>query len=172
MAVAPVTAPPFVPVKPKIRIGNGTTGVDIECAAGELVVEVEQDEATTETFCGTYTTYKAEVWTVTATVFESYGAAGLWNLVRPLVGVVQPFAILPDAAATVSADNPMMTGNCFVKAFPFFSGSPGEPTSFDLVLAVQGTPTFATTGTLPLTTEGFAAGDDETVAAEPETVDA
>lgn len=163
MAITPVTEPPFLPVKPKIRVGDATTGVDIECAAGELAVEVEQDEATTETFCGTYTTYKAEVWTITATVFPSYGAAGLWNLVRPLVGAVQPFAILPDAAAAVGVDNPMMTGTAIVKAFPFFAGSPGEPSSFDLVLAVQGTPTFATTGTLPLTAEGMAAGDESDV---------
>lgn len=155
MALAPVTAPPFVPVKPKIRIGTTTTGVDIECAAGELSVEVEQDEATTETFCGTFTSYKAEVWTVTVSVFESYGAAGLWNLTRPLVGAVQPFAILPDGGAAVGVTNPLMTGTCYVKAFPFYMGAPGEPTAFDLELAVQGIPTFATTGTLPLSVEGL-----------------
>jgi hypothetical protein len=58
MADTPVTAPPFVPVKPLISIGTtGTDAVDISCAAGELAVEVDQDEVTTETFCGSFSTY-------------------------------------------------------------------------------------------------------------------
>lgn len=142
MPDTPVTAPPFVPVKPKVSIGTVGSAVDIACAASELAVEVDQDESTTETFCGAYTTYKAEVWTVTVTVFPSYGAAGLWNLLRPLVGTIQPFTILPDASKVAGPTNPSMTGNCIVKAFPFYTGAPGEPVSFDVELAVQGTPTW------------------------------
>lgn len=148
MALSPVTAPPFIPVKPRIRIGDLTTGIDIECAAGELSVEVDQDDATTETFCGTYTTYKAEVWTIVVSVFPSYGAAGLWTLLRPLVGIVTPFSIVPDRASAISVSNPLMSGTAIVKAFPFYTGSPGEPTAFDVEIAVQGAPTFAITGTL------------------------
>lgn len=143
MADTPVTAPPFVPVKPLIQIGTTGASVDIACAAGELAVEVDQDETTTETFCGSYTTYKPEVWTATVTVFPSYGAAGLWNLLRPLVGGLQPFTILPDATLPAGPDNPEMSGTCIVKAFPFYTGAPGEPTSFDVELAIQGVPTFA-----------------------------
>jgi len=143
MAVTPVTAPPFVPVKPLIQIGPTATAVDIACAAGELAVEVDQDETTTETFCGSYTTYKPEIWTATVTVFPSYGTAGLWNLLRPLVGTLQDFTILPDTSKAAGPDNPQMTGKCIVKAFPFYTGSPGEPTSFDIELAIQGVPTFA-----------------------------
>jgi len=139
-----VTAPPFVPVKPLIEIGTTGSAVDIACAAGDLAVEVAQDESTTETFCGTYTSYKPEVWTVTATVYPSYGTGGLWNLVRPLVGTVQPFRVLPDGSAVAGPDNPEMSGTCIVKAFSFYTGSPGEPKSFDLELAVQGAPTWAT----------------------------
>jgi|SRR5215471_377751 len=138
-----VTDIPFVPVKPSIKIGATGASVEIACAAGELAVEVDQDETTTETYCGTFTTYKPEVWTITVTCFPSYGTAGLWNLVRPLCGTTQPFEVLPDAGAVVSESNPLMEGTCIVKAFPFYTGSPGEPTSFDLELAVQGAPTFA-----------------------------
>lgn len=143
MADTPVTAPPFIPVKPKIAIGTTGAAVDIACAASELAVEVDQDESTTETFCGAYTTYKAEVWTATVTVFPSYGAAGLWNLVRPLVGTIQDFTILPDSTKPAGPTNPQMTGKAIVKAFPFYTGAPGEPVSFDIELAIQGTPTFA-----------------------------
>ena len=144
MPDTPVTAVPFIPVKPKILIGTTGSGVDIACAASDLAVEVDQDEVTTETFCGTYTTYKPEVWTITATVYPSYGTAGLWNLLRPLVGgAAKPYSILPDGSKVAGPDNPQMTGTCFVKAFPFYTGSAGEPTTFDVELAVQGTPTFA-----------------------------
>jgi hypothetical protein len=145
MADTPVTAPPFIPVKPVISIGTVGSAVDIACAAEELAVEVDQDDNTYETFCGSYTSYKPEKWTITATVFPSYGAAGLWNLLRPLVGTAQPFRVLPDAGASVGPANPQMTGTCIVKAFPFYTGKPGEPTSFDVEMAVQGVPTFPVT---------------------------
>ena len=143
MPDTPVTAPPFLPVKPKILIGTTGSAVDIACAASELAVEVDQDETTTDTFCGSYTSYKPQIWTATVTVYPSYGTAGLWNLLRPLVGTLQAFTILPDASKPPGPDNPQMTGTCLVKAFPFYTGAPGEPTSFDIELAIQGTPTFA-----------------------------
>jgi len=135
---------PFTPVKPLIKIGGTGASVEIACAAGELAVEVDQDETTTETFCGIFTTYKPEQWTITVTVFPSYGTNGLWTLLRPLVGGVQPFQIAPDAdEPTGTVDNPLMFGDARVKAFPFYTGTPGEPTSFDIELAVQGMPHWA-----------------------------
>jgi len=144
MPASPVTAAPFIPVKPLISLdsGGGNT-VSFECASESVEVSVEQDENTYETFCGTYTNYKPEQWTVTASVFQSYGATGLWTLVRPLVGPARAFTFQPDFTLPVSVTNPKMSGTAIVKAFPFYSGSPGEPQAFDLVLAVQGTPTFA-----------------------------
>ena len=146
MPASPVTAAPFVPVKPLISLDTGAGNtVTFECAAESVEVSVEQDENTYETFCGSYTTYKPEQWTITASVFQSYGTAGLWTLVRPLVGTSRTFIFQPDGVAAVSVANPKMTGTAIVKAFPFYSGAPGEPTAFDLVLAVQGIPTFPIT---------------------------
>lgn len=148
MAVVVLDAPPFIPVKPKIAIGAVANQLQIECAANELSVEVDQDETTIETWCGSYTTYKPEQWTITVAVFPSYGLTGagtigLWNNLRPLVGSVQDFEILPNGAAVASPTNPKMSGKCLVKAFPFYMGAVGEPQSFDLEIAVQGVPTFA-----------------------------
>lgn len=144
MAADVVTAPPFIPVRPIIKITSGANSVEFECAAESFEVNVDQDETTTETFCGTYTTYKAEVWTITGSVFASYGVAGLWNLLRPMVGLVTTFEFLPDAGAVQGPSNPKMSGTCIVKAFPFYSGAPGEPQAFDVVIAVQGIPSFST----------------------------
>ena len=144
MATTDVTAPPFIPVKPYISVGAVANLVTLICAAENVEVAVDQDENTVETFCGTYTSYKAEKWTITAASYLSYNATtGLWGALRPLVGTVVPFEFRPDTAV-VGVNNPKMTGNAILKAFPFFSGAPGAPNSIDVVLAVQGAPTFAT----------------------------
>jgi len=152
-----VEAAPFIPVKPLIRVGPTDAGVEFACAAGELSVEVDQDETTTDTFCGSFTSYKAEVWTITINAFPSYGDDGLWNNLRPLVGTTQPFEIRPDASLPQSVDNPSMTGTCRVKAFPFYMGVLGEPTAFDIELGVQGAPLFVPPDTAGMTVEGASA---------------
>lgn len=146
MATTVVSAAPFTPVKPIVNLIDGANSVRIECAAEGFDVNVDQDETTTETYCGTFTTYKAEVWTITGSVFPSYGANGLWNALRPLVGLAgTTFEFISDSNSPRSDTNPVMSGTCIVKAFPFYSGKPGEPQAFDVVLAVQGAPTFTVT---------------------------
>jgi len=144
MATTDVTAPPFIPVKPYLSVGAPANLVTLICAAENVDVTVDQDENTVATFCGTYTSYKAEQWTITASAYMSYNSTtGLWGALRPLVGTVTPFEFRPDTAV-VGVNNPKMTGNAVLKAFPFFSGGPGEPSAIDVVLAVQGVPVFAT----------------------------
>lgn len=148
--MANATSPPFIVQKPLIRLGATGQFVEIQCASTNLDIAVDQDENTVETFCGSYTSYKAAKWTVTVTVGQSYGTTGVWDLVKPMVGTIVPFAISPDVGAP-SATNPVMSGNCLVKAFPFISAAPGEASEVDIELAVQGTPTWGIvlpTGTL------------------------
>lgn len=145
MPTVDVQAPPFIPVKPHISIGTAGSDVTIPCAAESVDVDVDQDENVVETFCGTYRTFKAEQWTITVTAYMSYGTTpqGLWNNLRPLANTIVPFEFRPDTAVA-SVSNPKMTGTAFLRAFPFFKGSKGAPESVEIVLAVQGTPTFAT----------------------------
>lgn len=146
MTAVIVDQAPFVLVKPKITLGTAPTTVEFACGANQIVAEPDVDENTTETFCGTFTTYKPEVWTVTITALTSYGADGLWNALRPMANTVQDFEILPDASKAEGADNPAMSGKCIVKPFAFLDAAVGETSDFDLVLAVQGMPTFGTGG--------------------------
>ena len=136
---------PYQMIKPLVRLGDDVTGVEMQCYSNNVAVEVEQDETTSETYCGTYTNYKPEVWTITLTVLQSFGADGLWTMVKPLVGTTVEFAILPDADQPVSVDNPIMTGTARVKAFPFLSGAVNETNEFDIELGVQGMPTWSIT---------------------------
>jgi hypothetical protein len=148
MAVVETHVAPFVLTHPLIQIGDDTTGVQIQCMANEVKVEVDQDENKTETFCGSYTSYKAEVWTITITALQSFGADGLETLVRPLVGTIQPFKLngsADDPPDTV--DNPTLSGDALVKAFDWMTAAVGETSDFDLVLAVQGQPTETPPGT-------------------------
>jgi len=141
MAVVETHVAPFVLTHPMIQIGDDTDGVQIQCMANEVKVEVDQDENKTETFCGSYTSYKAQVWTITLTALQSFGTNGLETLVRPFVGSIVPFKIRGDADATESIDNPTLSGTALVKAFPWMAAAVGETSDFDLVLAVQGQPT-------------------------------
>jgi hypothetical protein len=145
---------PFILKHPTVKLGAATPGpqISIECSANEIHTNVAQDENTVDTFCGSYTSYKPEKWDVTLAALQSFGTDGLWNQVRPLVGTVVPFEILPDGDTATGVDNPKMTGDALVKAFPFLDGAVGEASSFDLVLAVQGDPLF-----VPPDTETLAA---------------
>jgi hypothetical protein len=163
MPIAPVTAAPFVLIKPMIRVGDLTTGTPIECAAHTIEAVPEVETTDYKTFCGAYTAFGPEKWTVTVTVLQSFGAAGFWNLLRPLVNTVVPFTILTDGTTTNSVTNPAMVGTARVMPFPFLSGGVGEPQEFDFVLLVQGTPTFPVTGATLMATDADADAEGELV---------
>lgn len=135
---------PFILQKPLLHVGDAVTGVDIQCSANNVDAKPDQDTNTVETFCGSYTSYKAEKWTITITALQSYGTDGLWTKLRPLCNTVVAFELMPDADAIASVDNPTMTGTAILKGFPFMSGGVGEAMEFDLELGVQGEPVFAT----------------------------
>lgn len=139
-------AEPFILNHPRITLdAGGATPVDIECSANEVHTNVSQDESTVDTFCGSFTSYKPEMWDVTVQGVQSFGADGLWTMVRPLVGTKVDFELLGDRDAAVSVDNPIMSGVVLVKAFPFIDAAVGEASEFDVVLAVQGDPVFGIT---------------------------
>ena len=161
-----INVPPFILIKPKLRIGPAGAGVVFECGANEVDVSPEQDSSDTETFCGLYTSYKPAKWTITVTALTSYGTLGLWNTLRPFVNTVVAFALLPDGAAAVGVSNPLMTAQAYFPEFAFLSAPVGETSEFDLVFAVQGVPTFATTGTFPSMVEGDALAADDLAAGE------
>jgi len=142
-AQTPVTATPLPLTAPYIAVGPVGTEVEFHCAATNLAVEVTQDEDTKDTFCGSYTTYKAPKWIITASSAMSYGTTGLWNLLQPLMGTSQPFEVRP-GTGVASPTNPSMKGTCIVKWVDFINAAPGEISECDVVLAVQGAPTFAT----------------------------
>ena len=156
MPVTPITAAPFILEHPSVIIGDQLTGVAIDCAGTNLTVGVDQDENTIETYCGTYTSYKPPKWTVTFTLVQSYGAGSTWELIHPLCGTEQPFAIKPDIA-TASVDNPVMTGTCIVKHLPFIDAPPGEASEVDLELKVQGQPAWGETDPTATTAQSAAA---------------
>jgi hypothetical protein len=137
----PVTATPWILVHPYIAIGPTASAVELHCSATNLEVAADQDENKIETFCGVYPSFKAPRFTITIASAMSYGAAGLWNLLFPMAGTTQPFEIRPDTAVAAPG-NPSMTGTAVVKYFDFIKGGPGEISEVDLVLAVQGMPTW------------------------------
>lgn len=158
MAVVTVDKPPFIVQKPSILIGPTGSEVEIMCAANQLDITPEQDSNDVETFCGIFTSYKPEKWTCTITCVQSFGASdGLWNNLRPLCNTIQPFLITPDSRVAISADNVGMAGTAYITGFAYLTGAVGEASEFDLVLAVQGDPTFPIIP--PVMTLGAQSGD-------------
>jgi hypothetical protein len=145
MTVVMVDQPPFILIKPKLLIGPTGSEVEYECGANEVDASPDQSSNDVETFCGVFTSYKPAKWTVTVTALQSFGAAGLWNNLRPFVNTVQPFLIIPDGAQPVSADNIAMQGEAFIPEFSYLKAPVGEASEFDFVLAVQGIPDFIDT---------------------------
>lgn len=141
MPPSATTAAPYIVTKPSIKIGPTGSEVSVECAATNFEHSIDQDENTTDTFCGSYTSFGPQKHTLTMTIAQSYGAAGSWTLLQPMVGTVQPFVVTPGIGA-VSVDNPVMSGSAVVKALPFMNAGPGEVSEVDLELAVQGQPAF------------------------------
>ncbi len=121
-----VDAPPFNPVIPYVQVGTAPDTVNFECAASDLEVSPDQDETTTTTFCGSYTTYKAETWTITATVYPSYGPDGLWARSVPSSGWSSPLRSARRKTIAVSETNPSMTGVGIIKAFGVLHGRDGR----------------------------------------------
>jgi hypothetical protein len=144
-------------VHPSLQLGATGSEVELQCFANNIETNIDQDETTTKTFCGNYKSYGPETWTIVLTVVQSFGADGLWTLVKPMVGTVVPFTLTPDADNPISDTNPAMTGTCLVRAFPFLSGAVNEPSEFDLELAVQGEPEWITVPPAARTAEPAAA---------------
>lgn len=163
-----VTQPPFVLVKPKLTIGATASLVTYECGANEIDASPEQDSNDVETFCGLFTSYKPAKWTVTVTALQSFGAAGLWNALRPLVNTIQPFSIIPDGTKAVAVDNVGMYGNAYIPEFAYLQAAVGEASEFDFVLAVQGVPQFLETAPTGTELDAMAAGDHATTTPAPE----
>lgn len=141
--------PPFIIDKPSLKILAAeppdtvpAADVELQCTGRGIQVEVDQDENEMVTFCGTYTTYGKEKWTITLNAYTSYGTEGLWTLTRPLVGLVVSFEFLPQGDDPVSVDNPLMTGKARVKAFPFLTGDQGNASEVDVEFKVEGAPEF------------------------------
>src|SRR5262245_10534759 len=137
MADTVITAVPFTVQHPLIKIGATGSSVEISCPATHVTLEPNQDENTVDTFCGSYTTYKKPVWTLTTTIALSYGTGGVYDALYPLMGTLQPWQVQPDNGAP-SASNPNFSGTGYVQYVSVVDADPGGASEVDCVIAVQG----------------------------------
>lgn len=82
--------------------------------------------------------------TIGLEVLQSFGADGLWNILKPLEGELVYFTFTPDGDAAVSESNPMMTGQCWVPAVPYLDAGVRKFSSFTMEFGVYGIPEFVT----------------------------
>ncbi len=134
---------PFVLNKPSITIGTAP-GTEFQCFAHKVEFAPDQDSNDNDTFCGSYRSYGQLRWTITLSMFQSFGAEGLWKALVPLQGMVVPISITPDDTDPTgnpagTEDNPTVTANVRVPPLPFLNAEVGEASDFDLDFDVQGT---------------------------------
>ena len=103
-ATATTYAAPFIIQKPIIKIGATGSRSRSSPRRRTCPSRSTRTENTVETFCGSYTGFKAPKWTITATIAQSYGAAGSWTLIYPAIRHGAKFVIQPGQAAP-SVDN-------------------------------------------------------------------
>ena len=118
---------------------------ELSCYGRAFTTKPTQEINKYTTFCGKFSTAGTPEWEITFKVYQSFGTDGLWTVLYPLCGYVVDFTHQPDETAVISVDNPLMTGQCRVPYFSFLEGEEGQPSEFDLVFPVEGTPTFSTT---------------------------
>lgn len=83
--------------------------------------------------------------TISLEVLQSFGADGLWNVLKPLEGTLVYFQFLLDGDSPEGVGNPMMTGQCYVPAVPFIDAGVRKFSTFTLEFKVSGVPVFDTT---------------------------
>lgn len=75
-------------------------------------------------------------------VIQSFGAEGLWNVLAPLEGQLVYFEFDPAGTGTPGADNPVMSGQCYVPAVPFIDAGVKKFSTFTLEFRIFGEPAF------------------------------
>lgn len=142
-----ITAAPFRLDNPSFVIDHdaavGSAAVQLKCAGRNLSAVPDFDFEDVETFCNPKGEAPgAATWTINLEVINSYGAAGLWNQILPLAGQLVKFAFLPAGAVTIGAENPEMSGNCYVPYPTFVDAGVRKFTTYTLEFKVSGTPLF------------------------------
>jgi hypothetical protein len=143
---------PFMLIKPTIVIGGTwvpgvdpappsvpTGGTDITCFGHKVEFKPDESSDDLEGFCFTARSYKPTRLAVTLSMFQSFGADNLWDVLVPLEKQDVPLAITPAASSSGgTVDNPTWFAMVHVPPIPFLNADVGEASDFDLDFDVQG----------------------------------
>ena len=155
MAIQTITAGAFIARYPSLILNHDGSaldsagaviadGIQLNCAATTIDPQIDQEFVDIETFCNEAGEAPGKTKrTINVGVRLSYGAAGVFNLLQPLANSRVTFALLPNYAKAVAADNPEMSGNLWVPEIPMSIGEVGGSPVYDMVLNLDGPPVFA-----------------------------
>ena len=126
---------------PSILVG----AVQLKCLGSSASLLPTDNYVDVETFCNPGGEKPGSpTWEFKATIKQSFGADGAWNVLRALPrGSVQTVVMKPDDAA-VAVGNPTATFSVYMPSIPFVDGSVGEASEYELTFKVIGEPVFAT----------------------------
>lgn len=152
MPVINVAAAPFRLDRPSLVLDHGGTDpIQLQCQARLLDWQSDQEFDDVESFCNPKGEAPAAVTrSINLDVNHSFGdpagaLPGLWNVLQPLEGTVQTFALLLNGTAAVSHENPEASGQVWIPNVPFI-GSAGVQkfSQYTLEFRLFNVPVYAT----------------------------
>lgn len=124
MPLISVNAAPFRLDRPSFVIDHaGVDPIQIQCSGRQLTWNANQTFEDIESFCNPRGEAPGAVErSVNLQVNQSFGpttgaAAGLWNVLQPLFGTLQTFAILLNGPSPCADDNPEVSGQIWIPEY-------------------------------------------------------
>lgn len=148
MAITPITKAPTRNTKPSFVIDLAGTELQLRGAGRRIRHNKSPNFEDVETFDnpgGEAPGTSAESFTIE--ILQSHGAAGAYNLLKPLEETLVTFAYQIDADAVNSVDNPELSGNVYVPPIPIIDAGVKKFSPITLEFKVDGIPVLTTDGT-------------------------
>lgn len=125
---------------PSILVG----AVQLKCLSSKVSLIPTDNFVDVETFCNPGgEAPSTTTWVMSATIVQSFGADGAWNLLNPLAGTTVTIVLKPDDSA-IGVGNPTATFSAYVPSIPFVDSEVGEATRYDLEFKLVGGPVYTT----------------------------
>ncbi len=152
MPATVIAEQPFTLFDPSLIVNydeaNSLPAVQLNCAMSQLRGEFDRTEIAQGTFCSP----GKKITRITGrrliiTVRQSFGVAGLWNLLTPMAEEEWSFALLGDHTTVPAPSNVEMSGRLYIPEPEFLSGDqePTESMTYELSLEIDGIPVYTTT---------------------------
>ena len=117
-------------------------GDSLGCSVNHLELNPDVSVVTLTTFCGEVDFPGTVKWTLAATLYQSFDAGAVEEVLSAAVdaGVPVAFEIIPDKGQPVGPTNPSWSGNLIPQPYSPINGDAGAESTVDLEWSLVGAP--------------------------------